>query len=246
MNIRTMVKQLLREARIDSFTVGGQADTDAKIAIIDAMGSNNDEALWFNKQWIKMNLENGTYRYLLPSDFLQLTGDVTLITASSDPTSRRKLFPGTLSEVLEATYIGTEPSESILTGTPSKFAIDGGSGEILFVPVPSLSGDQVEFQYLVHTGIPTYSYSGSVWSFLEPDGLTALAETFTNVWLTQEKGYKLTFYRAAYNLLSGPYGGTEASLVKGTEYIKKWAEEIGKLKGENTKRSTTATIRRHI
>ncbi len=245
-DIQTMVKQLLREVRIDSAATGSQADTDAKIAIIDAMDSQKAESLWFNKSWVRLSLSNGEYRYPLPADFLSFSGDVTLIQASSDPTSRRKLEPGTLNEVMQATYIGTEPSESILTGTPSKYALDGGASEILFVPVPSSDGDLVEFQYLINAGIPSYRYTDSTWAFYEPGSTTALPQTFTNVWLQNDKGYKLVFYRAAYNLLTGPYGGLETSMLKATEYIKRWAEEIGRLRGENVKRSVSPTIRRHI
>lgn len=243
-DLQTMVKQLLREVRID--TAGTQSTVDAKIAIIDAMDSQKNESLWFNKSWTKITLVSGQYRYSLPSDFLSLSGDVTFIGTSNDPASRRRLFTGTLNESTENSYVGTDPSESILTGTPSKFSIDGSSNEILLTPVPSIDGDEIEFQYMVNHGVPNYSYSGSAWVFTEPNSSTTLADTYTNAWLATDKGYKLVFYRAAYNLLTGPYGGTEPSLIKATEYVKRWAEELGRLKGENAKRSASLSIRRHI
>lgn len=243
-DLQTMVKQLLREVRID--TAGTQATVDAKIAIIDAMDSQKHESLWFNKSWTKISTENGKYRYSLPSDFLALSGDVTFISATNDPASRRRLAAATLNQVIESSYVGTDPSESILTGTPSQYAIDSSSNEILFIPVPCIDQDEVEFQYLVNFGIPTYSYSGSAWVFSEPGTSTTLADTYTNAWLSTDKGYKLVFYRAAYNLLTGPYGGTEPMLIKATEYIKRWAEELGRLKGENAHRSSTLAIRRHL
>lgn len=243
-DLQTMVKQLLREVRID--TAGTQSTVDAKIAIIDAIDSQKQESLWFNKNWTKITLSTGQFRYSLPSDFLSLSGDVTFIGTSNEPAARRRLEPSTLNELIESSFVGADPSESILTGAPSKYGIDGSSNEILLIPVPAIEGDQIEFQYMVNHGVPTYSYNGSAWVFYEPNSTTTLADTFTNAWLATDKGYKLVFYRAAYNLLTGPYGGTEPMLVKATEYIKRWAEELGRLKGENAKRSATYTIRRHI
>ena len=242
--MQTMVKQLLREVRIDA--ASPQSTVDAKIAIIDAMDSQKDESLWFTKSWYKLTLSSGRYRYSLPRDYLSILGDVTFIANSNDPASRKILYPGTLNEVQEGSFIGTEPSETYLTGTPSKWAVDSATNELLVVPVPNVDGDQVEFQYLVNHGVPTYIYTGSTWTFYEPNTTTTLSDTFTNAWLALDKGYKLVFYRAAYNLLTGPFGGTEATMIKATEYIKRWAEEIGRLKGENTKRAISPTIRRHI
>ena len=245
-DIRTMIKQILREIRIDSTTSGSQAETDVKIAIIDAMDFHKKDTFWFNKQWASVGLNTGQYRYSLPSDFLSIIGDVTLVAASNDPASKRRLFPATLNEANEASYVGTDPSESILTGTPSKYALDGSSNEILLIPVPSVDGDRIDFQYSLNFGIPTYSFNGTTWDFYEPNSVATLSTTFLSPWLAQDKGYKLIYYRSVYSLLSGVYGGTQASTAKANEYVKKWFEESGRLKGENTKRSVAPSIRRHI
>lgn len=245
-DIRTMIEQVVRETRIDNAESGSQAESDVKIAIIDAMDFHKKDVFWFNKSWASMQLSIGQYRYQLPLDFLSVTGDVTLVAASNDPASRRRLFPATLNEVIESSYVGTDPSESILTGTPAKWAVDGSTNELILIPVPSVDGDRIEFQYSVNFGIPSYAYSGSAWAFYEPNTIDALSATFTSPWLAQDKGYKLIFFKTAYTLLSGVYGGTEQSALRANEYVKKWYEELGRLKGESTKRSSAPAIRRHI
>lgn len=244
MNMRTMIKQLLREIRIDNTSAGSQAETDAKIAIIDAMDQIKKEGFWFSKSHYGIDTVSEQYRYPLPHDFLHLVGDITYISTAADPVSRFILHPATNNLLESVKFLGTEPDQAINSGTPSHFSIDVSTNDLLLMPIPYADNDRLEFMYVWNQGIPTYEYDGSAWVFYEPDTTTTLPATYSNALLRE--GYKLVFYRAAYNLLTGPYGGTEPALIKSTEYIKKWAEEMQRLRGEGAKRQWVPGVRMHI
>lgn len=244
MDIQTMVKQLLREIRIDSTAAGSQAEIDAKIAIIDAMDQIKKEGLWYNRAWYNIETVSEQYEYPLPNDFLHLQGDVSYISSSQDPVSRHTLHPSTVNLMQEVKFLGTEPDQAINSGTPSHYAIDSSTNRLLLMPIPWVTGDRLEFQYVYNVGVPTYQYTGSAWVFYEPGTTTTLPATYTNPLLRE--GYRLVFFKAAYHLLTGPYGGTEPALIKATEYIKKWAEELQRIRGEAVKRQFVPAIRMHI
>lgn len=244
MNIQTMVKQLLREIRVDRAVAAGQAVVDAKIAICDAMDQTKDEGFWYNRSWYSIDTVTEQMRYALPSDFQSLHGDIQYLSTSDDPISRQVLFPATMNLVQQVKFLGTEPDQAINSGTPSHYTIDSSTNELLLIPIPWANNDRIEFQYNSSPGVPTYIYDGSSWIFYEPWSTTVLADTYTNSFFRE--AYKLIFYRAAYLLLTGPHGGTESALVKSTEYIKKWGEELLRLRGEAMKRQFVPTVRPHI
>lgn len=244
MNLRTMSKQLLREIRIDSTAAGSQPEIDTYIAIIDAMNEMKKEGLWYNKAIFTVNTVNDQYRYALPSDYLSMCSDPVYISTASNPVSRFVLAPASNNLLSRVQYLGTDPDQAINSGTPNSYSIDASTNELLLMPIPYASDDQVEFQYVSNYGIPKYEYTGSAWAFYYPESTVTLLSTFTNAGFVE--AYQMIFCLAAYNLLTGPYGGTEAALVKSTEYIKRWAKMLQNLRGESTKRAFVPAVRMHI
>ena len=130
------------------------------------------------------------------------------------------------------------------TGTPRYYSIDESANEMLLVPVPATSAEQVSFHYLRDCEIPDYKYASSTWSFYVKGTNTALPATYTNDWL--KNALELIVNRACYLMLGGTYGGDEGSQVRANMYMQKWADELNRLRGENARRASVAGVRRWL
>jgi len=239
-----MVKQLMTELHFDNNTTGTQAETDAKVAIIDSINFTKRQKAWFNERRHTIYSSDGVFGYPLPNDFMGLVGNVYYTASDNDPLTRVVLRYRSPEWCEEHKSRGEEWDTSVNSGNPDFYSIDAGANEMLLVPIPYQDGDKIEFKYVVDDGVPTYKVVSTTWTFYLPNSSETLPATFTNVWFTS--AYRMIFARAAYYLLTGAYGGTEAAMVKGTEYIKQWAEELNKLRAETKSKASPRGVRRHI
>lgn len=73
-------------------------------------------------------------------------------------------------------------TDDTLQGTPEYWSFF--NEEIIFNVEPILAY-VASIDYIKDVGLPTYSFSGSTWSFVEEDGSTVLAAAYTNAWFEE-------------------------------------------------------------
>lgn len=252
-DIQTMTQHLLREVHIDPDTTdaNSQVTNDVKIAIIEAIRFNRKYRLGFNDAWYTFTSEVDVDRYPLPVDYLGLVQDSVYTVPSYDYMSKTKLKSIPLQQANQVRQSSVASIAYRESGPPYAFAIDTSERELVLLPIPSQSGDIIEFQYIADIGTPVFKYSGSAWVFYEPQELgsmdnvvTTLSSTFTNAWF--QEAYWLTFYRAAQMLLLGPYGGSPGAEQKAQSYAALWQEQLNALRSEVRMMRSATEIRAYI
>lgn len=243
-DIRTAVKRLIRELKIDSTGTGNSAETDAKIAIIDSMNFHKKSHFWFNQVKYKIATSQEVFRYALPVDYVSIIGRPLYNSSSNESATRRLLEYRPIDWCEENKWRGTETEMTINTGSPEVYSVDEATNELVLIPVPYVDGETVEFTYLSDCEIPYYIHDGSSWLFYRKGTTEAISDTFSNAWL--ENALEMIIYKAAQNMLVGPYGLTEERAMQSAQFAQRWAEQMQNFKGENTKRSSVTRIARHI
>lgn len=243
-DLQTMKTQLLRNVHIDSTTTGSKADSDVTIAIIDAIRHNRRFHFWFTEKNGHILTEANKWKYDLPTDFIGLLSDPFFIDGDMDSDFRNQLTRETWEWMNQHYNRAAEWETSINLGSPRRYYLDLTEKEIWLLPVPQDSGNQILFRYNKDCGTPSYKYTGSAWAFYKPDSEDTLPSTFTNEWF--DEGYNLTYLRAAYNLWTAPYGGTQEAMQNVQMFLQQWAEELNRLRGETQVRGSQYAIRRHI
>lgn len=243
-NIGTLTQQLLRELHLDAATAGTQASNDCKKELIDAMNYFETEAYWFMRRRITINLAIDEHEYDLPQDFMGITSAVFYVPTSTSPLIKWELIKESLTYVHSTLSTGTEWETTINHGNPKFYAVDPSTRKLLIVPRPSTGVDAVEFEYTIGGANPWYEYASSTWSFYEPGSTTTMADTYTNAWI--EGAPKLLLHRAAEQLLTGTYGGSEAAMAKASMYEKKYVQALGTLRAKHTRQLGGYTITRDL
>lgn len=241
MNIGTMVAAILSEVHTATSTA---TQNDAMVCIIEALRYNRTHETSFNKKKFYLSLEADTPDYPLPIDYLGVIGKVKYHTTSA-LTDERELLDGGIDLVERFQYID-EFDNSWDTGEVFAYAIDDEGKRIIFGPAPSTDGGVVSFRYLADLGTPSYTISGSTYTFLKPfssDALT-VTDTYTNKWLTE--GQDATRCRAIYYWWSRAYGGTQEADIKAQKSLIQWQDAINALRAESAKKISNFEVRRYI
>lgn len=243
-DLQTMVKQLLREVHIDTTASGSQAETDAKISIIESIRYNRRFHFWFTEKEGTILTEANQWQYPVPLDLLQMLSDPFYIDGTASSDFRNQLRQETWEWMNEHYNRVAEWQSTVNTGSPRRYHMDLVSRKIWLLPIPNETGNSVIFRYHKDCGTPSYKYTGSAWAFYKPNSEDALPDAFSNEWFTE--GYHLIYARASYLMWSRPYGGTQEATIMSQQSLQQWAEELNRLRGETTGRSAQPAIRRHI
>lgn len=243
-DLNTMKVRLLRDVHIDSTTSGSLAESDVKIAIIDAIRHNRRFHFWFNEGNGHILTENEKWKYDLPVDFIGMLSDPFFIDGDAASDFRNQLLRESWEWMNQHYNRAAEWETSVNLGSPRRYYIDLTEKQIWLLPVPNETGNQIIFRYLKDCGTPDYKCVSSTWNFYKPNSEDTLPDTFTNAWF--KEGYNLTFFRAAFELWSGPYGGSQEASGQAQSYLIKWTEELNRLRGETQVRSAQHSVRRHI
>lgn len=246
MDLRTAVKEVLRAIKVDSAPTGGQAEIDAKIALIKAMRHCRRFRLGFNERWHIQQCQIDHDRYELPNDFVGMVQDYVFTVPANEFLYKSRLKSMPLSHINLIQQSGVVNPAYRETGPPLAYAIDTASRELVIFPMPSVTGDQIEFLYLADLGIPTYSWNGTAWKFYVPGTTEEIAVDFSNEWLNEEAGYELVFNRACLTLLAREYGGTPETDMKAQAFQLGFQESLERLRSEANKAKSVTEIVRHM
>lgn len=230
MNLATMKQQLLRDLHIDSTTSGSVADSDVSLAIIESIRYNRRFNLGFNRTQCSLITEVNINKYDMPADYLGLCSEVVYRTLNDGTSSGRVLKFRPLDWVEVNRYDDVEGVSPIDLGYPWTYSIDPKGKRLVLSPVPSITGERIEFDYVRDCGTPEFKYTGSAWAFYNPGTTDAIASTFSNEYFTE--AYHLIYNRAAFILWSRPYGGTEEAAMRGQTSLQMWAEELSRMRAE--------------
>lgn len=244
-DLRTIVKDLLQVLKIDDAPSGSKAEIDAKVAVFKAIRHNRKYRLGFNERWGTITGMLNKERYKLPSDYVGIVQDYVFSTPSNQFLYKRKLKSLPLAHlnlIMQSGIINPAYRE---TGPPTAYSIDMATKEIVIFPTASVDGDIIEFLYLSDLGNPEFVYDGTNWQFYIKGTTTSIAADWTNEWLDEGLGYDLTFARAMYNLLNGPYKSAETAQDR-ADWLNTWAESLNTLRSEANKARAVVEIRRHI
>lgn len=248
-----MRQHLLREVHVDPDTADtdSQVTNDVNIAIIEAIRYNRKYRFHFNEKWFTFQTQENEGRYDLPVDFIGLVPDSVFSVPNNEFLSKKKLksLPIQHANQVQQSSVASISYREI--GSPYAYAVDGGSKQMVILPIPSSGGDSIEYLYIADIGTPVMKYTGSAWAFYVPsdDGVvvnaaSTLPATFSNAWF--QDAYWLTFCRAAYNLLSRTYGGTQGAAERASQYINQWAEHLNSLRSETRLMRGATEIRKHF
>lgn len=240
-DLATMKQQLLRDIHIDSTTSGSVADSDVSLAIIESIKYNRRYNLGFNQTTGVLLTEANVQKYQLPADYLGMSGEVLYSTSSTGTDGKKALVNRPLDFVEVNRYLDEEVSSSLEIGTPWCYGIDPKDKRIAFSPIPSSTGERIEFTYVRDCGTPEFKYTGSAWAFYKPNTLDAITGTFTNEYFTD--AYYLVYNRAAFILWSRPRGGTEEATIRAQASLQMWAEELSRMRAEANKIVSGAAVR---
>jgi hypothetical protein len=252
-DLATMSQHLLREMHIDPGTTdaNSQVTNDVKIAICESIRFNRRYRFPFNDRWYTFQTIANVDRYDLPHDYIGIVQDSVWSVPSSEFLAKTKLksMPIQHSNQVQQSSVANVAYRE--TGSPYGFSIDAGAKKMVILPIPSLTGDTIEYLYVADIGTPVFKYTGSAWAFYEPqdqgsmgNATVTLATTHTSAWF--QEAYWLTFYRAAINLFSRAYGGVEGATEKVQMYASMWQEQLNLLRTEAQMGRSVTEIRKHI
>lgn len=226
-----MKQSLLRDLHIDSTTSGSVADSDVTLAIIESIRYNRRYNLGFNQSLCKIYTESGVQKHDLPEDFLGICGDVLYASNSTDGiTGKRRIEFRPLDWIDANMYKDSEGADYLNLGLPWCYGIDPKGPKIAFSPIPSNTGEIIEFPYIRDCGTPLFKYTGSAWAFYKPNSLDTLPSDYTNEYFNE--AYHLVMNRAAFILWQRPYGGTEEASLRGQSALQLWADELNRMRAE--------------
>lgn len=237
----TMKQQLLRDIHIDSTTSGSVADTDVTQAIIEAIRYNRRFNLGFNQAQAVILTESSVQKYDLPRDYLGVCSEVLYSSSSTGTDGKQPLVNRPLDWTEANRYMDATGTSVLDLGRPWCYSIDPKGVRIAFSPIPSTTGERVEFSYVRDCGTPEFKYASSAWAFYKPYTLDTLPATFTNEYF--QEGYYLIYNRAAFILWTRQYGGTEEAAVRGQAALQMWAEELARLRGEASRIVSGVAVR---
>lgn len=189
---------------------------------------------WWNEDVATLTTIADQYEYDLPTDFLAMIGKCYYIDAG-DTSSKRVMYEKTVDWMEDYKYDGFDWESMIMSGPPQFYSIR--ESKMLLLPVPTESGDSVEFRYIKDLGTPIEKYNGTAWTVYAADGVTTLPATTTNAWFTT--GRDLLKHRALYVLYDNFY--KDEALA--SKHMQKYLETLQRLRGQFTRRRATRSVR---
>jgi hypothetical protein len=243
-DLTTITQHLARELHLDTTSSGTQATADIKRAVVDAQRLLETECPWFLITEYTIPLVSDQFEYPLPYDYESIDQSVYFVPALTEPKVKWPIRLVPLESVKSRLSTGFEWESTVDQGDPSVVAVDTARNLLIVAPTPDSSLSGLEVRIYRRGNIPYYKYDGSTWTFYGGDTSTALASTFTNIWL--QEAYMLVFYRAAQMLVQGVYGGTDGSVNKAQLYLQAYSIELNKLRGKATRLGSVNYVPRHI
>lgn len=244
-DITTLQHNILRDLHLDTTTSGTQAVNDIKRAAIDAMTHMENEAFWFLREEHRIDLVTDIYEYQLPDEYLSIEGDVFYCPDNTDVTARYPITVTGINNVKANLSTGLEWETTVIHGAPSLVAVDAKSKTLFVAPTPASDDTCLIFDISVDGGVPWYKHDGTAWAFYYKDSTTSvIPSTFTNFWL--KEAYNAVRYRTCFQLLIGPYGGSDEATQKSQMYNNLFEHEINRLRGKQNKLMSVKSLKKHL
>jgi hypothetical protein len=246
-----MKHNILRDSHIDSTSSGSLADTDVGRAIVESIMFNRGYNLGWNNGHYEFTTVENVRNYALPSDFLSLTSSVfySSLNDNNIPYGKRELRWRPINWINASLTNAVTDTSNILhwdVGTTTCYGIDPVTNNMCLVPVPTGGPWYIEYDYLRDPGTPTFKSDGTTWTFYTPGTSDELPATYTNEWFDVDKGYNLILNRALYLICNRGYGGSEEMLSMAQNFLKMWAEELNRQRGQANRLVGAREIRKRI
>jgi hypothetical protein len=223
-NWGTVREQIIDEARKPNSV---QAELDrAMRAMVESIKFNSTSHFYFNESRNEVSLLSGIYNYPLPTDFVELIGRPSFLTAGASGPGKPLDYSST--DEIEAWVGGVEGAGD--SSGPKLYSLY--DSELLLFPVPTNTGDKIKFRYVKDVGVPSGSFNVT-WSFKQPNG-SAMTDAYTNEWFTD--GKDLTIHRALYYLWTRVYQGEDRAAANAQAALGNWLEEKNRLTRLTTKK----------
>lgn len=245
-DIQTAVQDIIRPLHLDSNTLGSNVVADVKRELIRAMRYYENEASWFLLDKILIPLKQGVTEYELDPYYQTIVGTPLYLPDVSQPEICWPVKLMSFSDLRQYTRTGDEmwAGTTVNEGQVRAIGISPAEGTLNVAPVPDSDISGLEMTIARSSTIPSYSYSGSTWTFKDPDGVTALSDTFENVWL--KYAYDLIVTRAKAKLLYETYGGSDAAERKATQYERAEAMEFLRMRAKHNRKNISVEVPRNI
>lgn len=189
---------------------------------------------WWNEDIGTITTVADQTEYDLPTDFLSIIGKAYYIN-SGDTNSKRVMYERTVDWIEDFRYDGFDWDSMAMSGPPQFYTIR--ESKMLILPVPSTSGDTVEFRYVKDLGTPIEKYDGTAWTTYQSNGTTAMTTTFSNAWFVI--GRDMLKHRALYTLYDNFY--KDDGLAQ--KHLGKYLEALQRIRGQFTRRRATRSVR---
>jgi len=213
MNLGTMVQQILDD------THSLVSADSIKRKIIDSMNFHRSKHYFWGEGTLSFPMIVGQADYgpadpSFPQDLAEIIGD-SLYSLTTGSTMRREV------RRIDSSTMERWRAQPTLPQPPIFF--DVWNNKLRFDRA-AISTDTITGRYTTDISVPKVSYAASVYSFFQPDGVTALTDAFTNSWLVDDKGAQALRHDVMSRLYQHVLKDADSAMAEKTAWLEMIAE----------------------